>query len=74
MPSSRAERLLVRPPLGVAHQESGDLVRALLIEQRADRVDQTAAVIAKGPPPAVVTAQVSPTVPPKGEEAVTTKP
>jgi hypothetical protein len=33
-----------------------------------------AAVIAKGPPPAVVTAQVSPTVPPKGEEAVTTKP
>ena len=33
-----------------------------------------AAVIAKGPPPVVVTAQASPTVPPKGEEAATIKP
>lgn len=35
---------------------------------------QLAAVIAKGPPPAVVTAQASETVPPKGKEATTTKP
>jgi Tfp pilus assembly protein PilF len=33
-----------------------------------------AAAIAKGPPPAVVTAQASGTVPPKGAEAATTKP
>jgi Tfp pilus assembly protein PilF len=35
---------------------------------------QLAAVIAKGPPPAVVTAQAGGTVPPKGQEAATTKP
>jgi Tfp pilus assembly protein PilF len=35
---------------------------------------QLAAVIAKGPPPAVVTAQASGTVPPKGQETTTTKP
>lgn len=33
-----------------------------------------AAAIAKGPPPAVVTAQASTTVPPKGQEGKTTKP
>ena len=33
-----------------------------------------AAVIAKGPPPPVVTAQASDKVPPKGQEAETTKP
>lgn len=35
---------------------------------------QLAAVIAKGPPPAVVTAQANDTVPPKGKEVTTTKP
>ena len=35
---------------------------------------QLAAVIAKGPPPAVMTAQATSTVPPKGEETRTTKP
>lgn len=35
---------------------------------------QLAAVIAKGPPPAVVTAQATATVPPKGEEVKTIKP
>jgi len=35
---------------------------------------QLAAVIAKGPPPAVVTAQANDTVPPKGKEATTIKP
>ena len=35
---------------------------------------QLAAVIAKGPPRAVVTAQATATVPPKGEEAKTIKP
>ena len=33
-----------------------------------------AAAIAKGPPPAVLTAQATSTVPPKGQEAATTKP
>ena len=35
---------------------------------------QLAAIIAKGPPSAVVTAQATSTVPPKGEEAKTIKP
>jgi len=35
---------------------------------------QLAAAIAKGPPAAVVTAQATSAVPPKGEEAATTKP
>jgi Tfp pilus assembly protein PilF len=35
---------------------------------------QLAAVIAKGPPPAVITAQATSTVPPKGEETKTIKP
>ena len=35
---------------------------------------QLAAAIAKGPPPAVVTAQATTVVPPKGKEATTTRP
>jgi Tfp pilus assembly protein PilF len=67
---------------GEAMVEKGAIERAKLNLARVRTLCKTAcqpatelaAAIAKGPPPALVTAQANTVVPPKGEEVTTTKP
>jgi Tfp pilus assembly protein PilF len=60
---------------GAVERAKANLVRIrTLCKADCAPATQLAAVIAKGPPPAVVTAQASDTVPPKGKEVTTTKP
>lgn len=60
---------------GAVERAKVNLVRIkTLCKVDCSAATQLAAAIAKGPPPAVVTAQAASTVPPKGQEATTTKP